>query len=51
MRGTLLAVVIEPSVYTVLEQIVESKEFNNDPFISEMVNVPDGVVILTTASL
>lgn len=45
------AVVIERSVYTVLKQVIESKEFQKDPSILERVDVPDGVVTLTTASL
>jgi hypothetical protein len=45
------AVVIERSVYTVLKQVIESKEFQKDPSILESVDVPDGVVTLTTASL
>ncbi|CAG8266096.1 unnamed protein product [Penicillium salamii] len=49
--GDPVAVVIERSVYTVLKQVIESKEFKNDPSILEMVDVPAGVVLLTTASL
>jgi hypothetical protein len=45
------AVVIERSVYTVLKQVIESKEFQKDPSILKRVDVPDGVVTLTTASL
>ncbi|KAJ5480558.1 hypothetical protein N7530_006067 [Penicillium desertorum] len=45
------AVVIERSVYSALKQFVESDEFREDPTILERVEVPDGVVALTTASL
>ncbi|OQE56704.1 hypothetical protein PENNAL_c0408G06243 [Penicillium nalgiovense] len=45
------AVVIERSVYSALKQVVESDEFREDPTILERVEVPDGVVALTTASL
>ncbi|KAK9855087.1 hypothetical protein MYU51_003511 [Penicillium brevicompactum] len=49
--GDPLAVVIERSVYMVLKEVIGSKEFQDDPSILEMVDVPDGVVTLTTASL
>ncbi|CAG8193814.1 unnamed protein product [Penicillium salamii] len=49
--GDPVAVVIERSVYTVLKQVIESKEFKKDPSILEVVDLPAGVVILTTASL
>ncbi|KAJ5519590.1 hypothetical protein N7463_000043 [Penicillium fimorum] len=45
------AVVIERSVYSVLKEFVESDEFQEDPAILEGVDVPVGVVTLTTASL
>ncbi|CAI7616292.1 unnamed protein product [Penicillium discolor] len=45
------AVVIERSVYSVLKQFVESEEFQEDPTILERVDVPNGVVALTTASI
>ncbi|KAJ5577285.1 hypothetical protein N7535_004211 [Penicillium sp. DV-2018c] len=43
------ALVIERSLYEVLEKVVDSKEFRNDPCFLEKVDVPDGVVILNTA--
>ncbi|KAJ5135081.1 uncharacterized protein N7515_004359 [Penicillium bovifimosum] len=43
------ALVIERSMYDVLEQVVDSKEFRNDPSLLEKVDVPDGVVVLNTA--
>ncbi|KAJ5329939.1 hypothetical protein N7452_010329 [Penicillium brevicompactum] len=49
--GDPLAVVIERSVYTVLKEVIGSRQFQDDPSILEMVDVPDGVVTLTTASL
>lgn len=45
------AVVIERSVFTVLKQVIKSEEFEKDPSILEEVDVPEGVVTLTTASL
>ncbi|KAJ5950202.1 uncharacterized protein N7479_008615 [Penicillium vulpinum] len=45
------AVVIERSVYSVLKQFVESDEFKQDPTILERVEVPEGVVALTTVLL
>ncbi|CAG8888632.1 unnamed protein product [Penicillium egyptiacum] len=45
------AVVIERSMYSALKQFVESDEFREDPTILEKVDMPDGVVALTTASL
>jgi hypothetical protein len=45
------AVVIERSVYSVLKEFVEGDEFQEDPTILERIDVPDGVVALTTASL
>ncbi|KAJ5815864.1 hypothetical protein N7447_008097 [Penicillium robsamsonii] len=45
------AVVIERSVYSVLKDFVESDGFQEDPTILEGVDVPVGVVALTTASL
>ncbi|KXG46584.1 uncharacterized protein PGRI_054400 [Penicillium griseofulvum] len=45
------AVVIERSVYSVLKEFVDGDEFQEDPTILERIDVPDGVVALTTASL
>jgi hypothetical protein len=45
------ALVIERSVYEVLEQVVDSEEFQKDPTFLEKVDVPDGVVILNTAMI
>ncbi|KAJ5211326.1 hypothetical protein N7491_011146 [Penicillium cf. griseofulvum] len=45
------AVVIERSVYSVLKEFVQSDEFQEDPTILERIDVPDGVVALTTDSL
>ena len=49
--GDPLAVVIERRVDMVLKQVIESKEFKEDPSILKTVDVPDSVVALTTASL